>query len=185
MPANGFPRQPGEPAPCPENRQNAWFATGTPAPPQVVGAIQDRLPRLLDRMGGDAHQPPRSHQPPRVVNRQFLLSHVDPVRLGQYRQIGPVINDKTRLAGSRYPVQPPGAVEQLPVVETLVAKLQQVDLCFDERGHQSLECLAARAAVNQHVQPGVGQSPHRLLRRREGFLERIRLIPQAFQNSRR
>ena len=59
---------------------------------EVVGAIEDRLPRLLDRMRRDADEGLRADDRPGVLDRKVFLAEVYAVGPDQRGQIGPVVD---------------------------------------------------------------------------------------------
>jgi len=78
---------------------------------------------------------------------------VHPVRPTKNGQIGPVVHNKQRIALAGQLTQQPGPLEQLAIVERLVAKLQHVHAGAHERPGQRRELLLRRPTVDQHVEP--------------------------------
>ena len=61
---------------------------------EIVRAVEDRLPRLLDRVSRDADQTFWSDDPSRFTDGQFILSDVNAIGFREDRDVGPVVHNE-------------------------------------------------------------------------------------------
>src|SRR5688500_2230694 len=88
---------------------------------EVVSAVHDRLPSLLDRVGRDADNGGSAGDAASVVNGKVLLTKVDSVGISQRGQVRPVVHDEQRLAAGAELADDSGKAEKRGIAERLVA----------------------------------------------------------------
>ena len=138
-------------------------------------------------MRRNADQHPRADDRPGILHAQIFLAQVNAVGSDGRRDIGPVVDDRTASGVPRVSCRKLSRpVDQLAVVELLVAKLNHADARFDQRPRPAARNASAdsRPSTSTHsrtpVQP-VSARPTDVDR----LFERVQPVAERFASGRR
>lgn len=117
----------------------------------VIGAVTDGVASLLGAVRGNPHEARGPENLSHVGNAQLVLSDVDAIGIGQQGQIGPIVHDEQRARFGGPTTQRAGALEQEPVTDGFLAKLDDLRAASQRAAHRGLETVAAGRSAGQDV----------------------------------